>query len=153
MSEHARILIVDDDESIRKIFRTILEENGYRVDTAENGRKALWKINARFYNLVIVDIRLPDMDGTKLLGRIRDTCPKIRKIVITGYPSTYNAVEALNKGANAYIMKPFDVEKTLATIDKQLKEQEAEVKYSQEQVTQFIETRVRELEKQKVTTE
>jgi hypothetical protein len=50
-------------------------------------------------------------------------------------------------------MKPFDVEKTLATIDKQLKEQEAEVKYSQEQVTQFIETRVRELEKQKVTTE
>jgi DNA-binding NtrC family response regulator len=68
MSEHARILIVDDDESIRKIFRTILEENGYRVDTAENGRKALWKINARFYNLVIVDIRLPDMDGTKLLA-------------------------------------------------------------------------------------
>jgi DNA-binding NtrC family response regulator len=109
----------------------------------------MWKINARFYNLIMIDIRLPDMEGTKLLAKIKDTTPKMRKIIITGYPSTQNAVEALNKGANAYIMKPFDVEKTLATIDKQLKEQEAEVKYSQEQVTQFIETRVRELEKQK----
>jgi two-component system response regulator PilR (NtrC family) len=149
MGEQRRILIVDDDESIRKVLKTILEEKGYGVDTAENGKKAMWKINARFYNLIMIDIRLPDMEGTKLLAKIKDTTPKMRKIIITGYPSTQNAVEALNKGANAYIMKPFDVEKTLATIDKQLKEQEAEVKYSQEQVTQFIETRVRELEKQK----
>jgi DNA-binding NtrC family response regulator len=151
MGEQPRILIVDDDESIRKVLKTILEENGYTVDTAENGKKALWKTSVKFYNLALIDIRLPDMEGTKLLARIKDTTPRMRKIVITGYPSVQNAVEALNKGADAYIMKPFDMEKILKTIGEQLKKQEMEKKYSQEKVTEFIETRVKELEEQKTT--
>jgi len=151
MGEKPRILIVDDDESIRKVLKTILEENGYTVDTAENGKTAIWKTNTKFYNLALIDIRLPDTEGTKLLARIKDTMPKMRKIIITGYPSVQNAVEALNKGADAYIMKPFDMEKILKTIGEQLKKQEMEKKYSQEKVTEFIETRVKELEEQKTT--
>jgi len=80
---------------------------------------------------------------------MRDTTPKMRKVIITGYPSLENAVEALNRGAHAYIMKPFNMEKVLATIKEQLKKQEKEKKYSQEKVTEFIATRVKELETEK----
>jgi len=87
MAESARILVVDDDESIRKVLATILEENGYIVDTAENGKEAIEKSNTKFYNLALIDIRLPDMEGTKLLTTIRETTPKMVKIIVTGYPS------------------------------------------------------------------
>jgi DNA-binding NtrC family response regulator len=75
--------------------------------------------------------------------------PKMRKIIITGYPSLQNAIEALNRGADAYILKPFDMGKVLGTIKDQLKKQEEEKRYSHEKVTEFIETRVKELEKEK----
>jgi len=152
MGELARILVVDDDESIRKVLATILEEEGYAVDTAENGKEAIKKSNEKLYNLALIDIRLPDIEGIELLTRMKPTTPKMRKIIITGYPSLQNAVEALNKGADAYIMKPFDMEKILLTIKEQLKKQNEEKKYSQEKVTEFIETRVKELEEEKTTT-
>jgi DNA-binding NtrC family response regulator len=147
MGEHARILVVDDDESIRKVLATILEEEGYTVDTAKNGKEAVTKSRKNVHNLALIDIRLPDIEGTKLLAKLKDTTPKMRKIIITGYPSIQNAIEALNKGADAYILKPFDLDRVLATIKEQLKEQREEKKYSQEKVTEFIETRVKELEK------
>jgi ActR/RegA family two-component response regulator len=89
------------------------------------------------------------MEGMKLLTKMRDAMPKMRKIIITGYPSVQNAIEAVNKGADAYILKPFDMDKVLATIREQLKKQKAEKKYSQEKVMEFIETRVKELEEEK----
>jgi len=153
MGELARILIVDDDESIRKVLATILEDKGYATDTAKNGKEAIKKSSEKLYNLALIDIRLPDMEGIELLTKIKDTIPKMRKIIITGYPSLQNAVEALNKGADAYIMKPFDMDKVLKTIKEQLKKQEQEKKYSQEKVKEFIETRVKELEKEKTITE
>jgi len=149
MGERARILVVDDDESIRKVLATILDEEGYAVDVADSGKQAIDKSNEEFYNLALVDIRLPDMEGTELLTKMKDTTPKMRKIIITGYPSLQNAVEALNKGADAYIMKPFDMDKVLSTIREQLKKQEEEKEYSQGKVTEFIETRVKELEEEK----
>jgi len=85
------------------------------------------------------------MEGIELLTQMRETTPRIRKVIITGYPTLQNAVEAVNRGADAYIMKPFDMDKVLATIKEQLKKQEEEKKYSQEKVAEFIETRVREL--------
>jgi DNA-binding NtrC family response regulator len=90
--------------------------------------------------LALIDVKLPDMEGIKLLKRIKDTVPKMRKIIITGYPSIQNAIEAVNQGADAYIVKPFDMDKVLATIKEQLKKQKEEKKYSQEKVTEFIET-------------
>ncbi|MGQ9624305.1 MAG: response regulator [Candidatus Bathycorpusculaceae bacterium] len=152
MGESARILVVDDDESIRKILKAILEEEGYIVDTAKNGKESIRKTNEKFYNLALIDIRLSDMEGTELLTKIKDTLPKMRKIIITGYPSLQNAIEALNKGADAYVLKPFDMNKVLKTIKKQLKKQEEERRYSQEKVTEFIETRVKELWEEKAAT-
>ena len=101
MGKHARILIVDDDESIGKVLATILEDEGYTVDIAENGEKAIKKSEEEFYNLALIDIRLPDMEGIELLTKVRDTTPKMRKIIITGYPSIQNAIEAVNRGADA----------------------------------------------------
>jgi len=150
MGERARIIVVDDDEGIRKVLKTILEEEGYVVDTAENGKEAIKKSNAKFYNLALIDIRLPDMEGTKLLSAIKETTPKMVKIIITGYPSLQNAIEAVNKDADAYILKPFDMGKVLNKIREHLKKQKEAKKYSQEKVTEFIETRVKELEEEKI---
>ena len=97
----------------------------------------------------MIDIRLPDMEGIELLTRMKDTTPKMRKIIITGYPSIQNAIEAVNRGADAYLVKPFDMDKVLATIKEQLKLQEEEKRYSQEKVTEYIQTRIRELEEEK----
>ena len=149
MDERARILIVDDDESIRTVLATILEEEKYKVDTAQNGEEAIEKTKTQFYNLALIDIRLPDMEGTELLTRMKETIPKMRKIIVTGYPSLQNAIEAVNKGADAYVMKPFDVAKVLKTIKEQLARREQEKSFSQDKVAEFIETRVKEIEAEK----
>jgi len=149
MGEHARILIVDDDESIRKTLANILEEKGYIVNTAENGKEAIKKSRAKFYNLALIDIRLPDMEGTKLLTAMREATPRMVKIIITGYPSLQNAIEAVNKGADAYVVKPFNMDSVLNTIKEHLKKQQEAQKYSEEKVAEFIETRVKELEEEK----
>lgn len=149
MDSDARILVVDDDENIRKVLMAILEDKGYNIEAVGTAREAIKRTEKKFYNLALIDIRLPDMEGIDLLTKIRDTTPRMRKIIITGYPTLQNAVDAVNKGADAYIMKPFDVEKVLSTINEQLRKQEQENKYSQDKVAEFIETRVRELDLEK----
>ena len=151
MDSDAKILIVDDDENIRKVLNAILEDQGYNIDSAGTAREAIKKAEKNYYNLALIDIRLPDMEGIELLTRIKDTTPRMRKIIITGYPTLQNAVDAVNKGADAYIMKPFDVEGVLGTISEQLRKQEQEKKYTQDKVAEFIETRVRELDFEKET--
>ena len=146
MHKEARILIVDDDENIRKVLVAILEDEGYSVDSVGTASKGIEATKRKFYNIALIDIRLPDMEGTDLLTQIKETTPKMRKIIITGYPTLQNAIEAVNRRADAYIMKPFDVKKVLETIKDQLKKQEEERKYSQDKVAEFIETRVKELE-------
>jgi DNA-binding NtrC family response regulator len=145
MDKIVRILIVDDDENIRKVLLAILEDKGYTVEPAGTAREAVEKSKRKFYNLALIDIRLPDMEGIELLTKMRDTTPKMRKVIITGYPTLQNAVDAVNKGADAYIVKPFDVEKVLSTIDHQLRKQQEEKKYSQDKVAEFIEARVKEM--------
>jgi two-component system response regulator ResD len=142
----ARILVIDDDESIRKSISTALKGAEYVVDTAENGKEAIEKSSANFYNLILVDIRLPDMEGTELLTAIKETNPKMIKIVLTGYPSLQNAVEAVNKGADGYKIKPVATEELLKTIKEHLRIQQEERRYSEEKVLQFVKTRVKQLE-------
>ena len=146
MGEPARILVIDDDENIRKVLATILEDEGYIVETAETAKKGIEKSEKAFYNLALIDVRLPDMEGIELLSKLRNTKPKMRKIIVTGYPTLQNAVAAVNKGADAYVMKPFEVEKILQTIREQLKKQQEEKSYSEEKVVEFIETRIKALE-------
>ena len=140
-----RILVVDDDKNILETLRVALEANGYVVDTALNGQEAIQKSEATFFNLALLDIKLPDMKGTELLTKLEDATPRMRKVVITGYPSFQNAVDALNKNADAYLMKPVDMEKLLNIVRVQLEMQAEDRKYSEAKVTEFIETRVKEI--------
>lgn len=145
MTEPARILVIDDDDSVRKVLKVALEGEGYKVDTAESGAQAIEKSQLGVYNMALIDIRLPDMEGTKLLSELKETTPKMRKIIVTGYPSMQNAIEAVKRGANDFVVKPFKMESVLETIKKHLDEQQKERKYSEEKVREFIETRAGEM--------
>ena len=153
MSRKARILVVDDDENIRKVVIAILEDEGYTVESVGTAKEAIEKTKRKFYNIALIDIRLPDMEGIELLTKIRETTPRMRKVIVTGYPTLQNAVEAVNKGADAYIVKPFDVKKVLKTIEDQLNKQQAEKQYSQDRVAEFIQARVKELDMEKEVTQ
>jgi len=149
MGGNARILVVDDDESIRKTLSTILEDEGYIVDTAENGKEAVDKSKAKFYNLALIDIRLPDMEGTKLISLMRETTPRMVKIIFTGYPSLQNAIEAVNKGADAYVLKPIDIDSFLNTIKEHLEKQMNTKRYDEEKFAEFVEMRAKEREEER----
>jgi len=86
------------------------------------------------------------MEGTKLLTTMHQTLPKMIKIMITGYPSLENAVEALNQGADAYIIKPVKPDKLLALIEEKLQKQRQAEKITEEKVTEWIKTRAKKLE-------
>lgn len=147
MSERARILVIDDDEDVRKVLATALRRRGFVVDTAKDGREAIEKSGSTFYNLALVDIRLPDMEGTRLLSETKRTTPKMVHIILTGYPTLQNAVEAVNKGADGYLVKPVNMEQLLTSVEEHLKKQQEARRYSEEKVVEYIETRAKELEK------
>ncbi len=142
MNKHVKILVVDDDERIRNTMKKILENKGYCIDLAATGDVAIEKTKKTAYNIALIDIRLPDIEGVELLKLIKDTVPKTRKIMITGYPSTQNAIAALNKNADAYLIKPINPEKILDIIKEQLELQENERKIGKQRICEFIETRL-----------
>jgi len=141
-----KILIVEDDENIRKTLKNILEQSGYETDDAKTGLEAEQKAKAKFYNLALLDIKLPDMEGTQLLAKLHETTPKMVKIMVTGYPSLENAMEALNQGAAAYVTKPVKPAKLLALIEEKLEAQNQAEKMTENKVTDWIKTRARQLE-------
>lgn len=119
----ARILIVDDDESSRRSLSLILGKNGYEVETAGTGREALEKAQQIFFNLTLLDIRLPDVEGTKLLAPLKEVHPGLAVIMITGYATVETAVQALTDGASAYVTKPLNMDEVLATVERLLEKQ------------------------------
>jgi two-component system cell cycle response regulator len=121
--EKAKILVIDDDEGIRKVIAEALKTEGYAVDTAGNGKDAIEKSQTQAYNLALIDIRLPDMDGTQLLTSLKEPVLGMIKIILTGYPTLQTAVDAVNKGAESYLIKPFNMDDLLRTIHETLKKQ------------------------------
>jgi DNA-binding NtrC family response regulator len=153
MSESSRILVIDDEESIRRTILVTLERAGYKVDTAENGKQAIEKAAAKFYNLALIDIRLPDMEGTELLTALTETTPKMVKIILTGYPTLENAVKAINKGVDAYLIKPVNSDAMLKLVKEHLDKQKQEKEYGQQRLAQIVETRLKELETKELDTQ
>ena len=145
MSGQARILLVDDDCDIIETLKIVLEDNGYAVDTASTGKDAIAKSNANFYNLAIVDWRLPDMEGTALLKLFKETTPKMMKIMLTGFPSIRNAIDAVNAQADAFLEKPIGPEKLFAKISDLLSQQENVTNFDEQKVAEFIHTKASEL--------
>ena len=120
------ILVVDDDVDVRKSLSSILSKEGYSVETVENGKQATRISEKSRFDIALIDVKLPDMEGTELLHRLKENQPHMIKIVITGFPTLENAMETVNEGADGYILKPFDTEKLLEMIKKNLKRETAE---------------------------
>lgn len=119
------ILVVDDDKSILRTFTRILQKSGYEIDTAETGIEAMEKTENRHYDLALVDIRLPDIDGTDLLAKLKKPLQHTVKIMITGFPSLETGVKALDEGADAYLVKPVKPQELLVLLEEKLKNHEA----------------------------
>jgi DNA-binding response OmpR family regulator len=117
LSNKKRVLLVDDDITILRTLKKILEKEGYAVETAETGSDALKKIKKRSFNVCLVDVKLPDMDGTDLLLKIDS--PTV-KIIITGYSSEEIGIKAADYGADDYLIKPVKAEELINTVRSRL---------------------------------
>lgn len=120
------ILVVDDEAEVRKTLSRILSQEGYSVETAETGKQAIKACQKSNFDVALIDIKLPDMEGTQLLNWIKEKQPHTVKIVITGFPTLENAMETVNEGADGYILKPLDMQKLLEMIQKHLNKETAE---------------------------
>ncbi|MEY2904549.1 MAG: hypothetical protein RJA52_565 [Bacteroidota bacterium] len=112
----AKILIVDDEKSIRKTLREILEYEKYEVEEAEDGMDGLVKVQKTFYDVILLDIKMPKLDGMEALERINSISPESSVIMISGHGTIDTAVEAVKMGAFDFISKPPDLNRLLITI-------------------------------------
>ena len=115
-----KILLVDDDLSMREFLGLMLGAEGYPVDAAASGKQALQMLDQNFYDLVLCDIRLGDISGIDVLKKAKSTYPESVVIMISAYATAENAVEAMNEGAYDYLPKPFDNDELKQTISKAL---------------------------------
>jgi DNA-binding response OmpR family regulator len=137
------ILVVDDDESICKTLSSILQEEGYRTATATTAKEAIEKTRTEFFNIALLDIKLPDGEGTQLLSQLQEISPETMKIMVTGYPSLANAIEALNFGAASYIMKPVDPAELLRIIRDKIAIQQQAEKITREKLVKWTNSQTR----------
>ena len=145
-AQKQKILIVEDDKNIRETIQSILQQSGYETDVAETGQEAEQKIKEKFYNLALLDIKLPDIEGTQLLTKVHESTPNTVKIMVTGYPSLENSIEALNFGADAYVTKPVKPAKLLNLIKEKLEKQVQNDQMTESKVTDWIKNRARQLD-------
>jgi two-component system response regulator HydG len=144
-NKKARIIVVDDDSNICSTMSLYLRLKGYDVDIANTGKEAVEKSQTGIYDVALLDIRLPDIEGTKLLAALRQTTPKMIKIMVTGFPTLDNAVQSLKLGADDYVMKPVDPEELVQMIQKKLDERKETQVMTEDKIRGFIETRTTKL--------
>jgi two-component system response regulator PilR (NtrC family) len=117
------ILIVDDEQSYRQLLSLVFQGDGHEIRTATNGREALEKITDQPADLIISDVRMPDMDGIELLSEVRQTAPDVGVVLMTAFASVDTARDAFKLGADDFIQKPFDVEELRLIVRKTLEKQ------------------------------
>lgn len=122
------ILIIDNDKDICSVLERNLATEGYRTATAFNGFDGISKLKRDKYDLVILDLKLPDIYGTEVLKEIRSFNKSVAIVVLTGYPTIETAVETLKNHASDYIRKPFEVRHLKSVIQKELLRKSAQEK-------------------------
>jgi two-component system alkaline phosphatase synthesis response regulator PhoP len=143
MSIQKRILIVDDEESIRAVIAEGLHMYGYYTQTAENPDVALAQLQTESFDLALVDLKMPgSMNGLQLLAEMRRRCPQMRTIVLTGYATLDSAIVALREGASDYIRKPAEIQEILTGVQRALAEKtkSAPSEKSADDPTRFLQT-------------
>ena len=120
----ANILVVDDEQTIRDALKMVLEEEGYQTQAAADGKEALNLISKNDFDIVITDLKMPEIDGMSLTRQCQQLCPQTSIIIITAHGSLESAIEALRIGAYDYILKPFDFDDVLYKIKRLIKQKE-----------------------------
>lgn len=110
------ILIVDDRFADRETLKAILEERGYSVVTASSGAEALARVKEKRFDIIFLDVRLPDIDGAQLFEQVKAIDPKVAVIMMTGYSEEESVKRAISQGAYTCIYKPFNIDKILALV-------------------------------------
>lgn len=123
MDEKGSILIVDDDESTCRMLALFFGKKGYETETARTGREALEKAQGRFFNVTLLDIRPPDMEGVEIIGSLKEMHPDMVIIMVTAYASLETAIRSLNDGASAYLTKPLNMDRVLTVVTESIKKQ------------------------------
>jgi len=132
MDDNYRILVVDDELLIRDLLYDFFTSQGWDIVVAEGGQKAIDYLKNQHFDIVLTDLKMPDIDGMDLTGRIRNLYGDLPVIIMTGYPSLDSAVEALRFKVDDYIIKPFNVNQLFKTVKKvvELKRQGADTRAS-----------------------
>jgi DNA-binding NtrC family response regulator len=114
----ARILLIDDDRLLREVVSEYLTSHEYEVDLAESGEEAMNLFEAGKYQLALIDLVMPGMNGLEVMEKIMNADSKIYCIIMTGYPTIDSAYKAMVEGVSDYIIKPFQLSEMLETIQK-----------------------------------
>jgi DNA-binding response OmpR family regulator len=122
MERKKKVLVVDDDVSILNVFKRILSSKGYAVDTAATAGEALKKAESNRYDVMLLDICLPDMEGTDLLQKLPQNSSEMVKIIVTGHSDEEHGIKASDLGADDYLVKPVKPEELLSTIKERLED-------------------------------
>ena len=119
-SELGSVLVVDDEDALRSVLSTELISEGYTVDTAPDGDDAITILQQKTFDLVLLDIKMPRVDGFEVLRFIKQRYPTTKVIMLTGFADLKNAIESKKLGAEDFVSKPYDLVDLLTTIERVL---------------------------------
>ncbi len=120
MAEKNSILVVDDEDALRTVLSSELESEGYVVATAGDGDEAISVLQGKLFDLVLLDIKMPRVDGFEVLRFIKERYPATKVIMLTGFADLKNAIESKKLGAEDFVSKPYDLVDLLTTIERVL---------------------------------
>lgn len=126
-----RVLVVDDEENVRFTTAAILEQEGYIVETADDGRAALEKVARGHYDLVLTDLRMEDMDGIAMLHELQTKYPNLVTVVLTGYASIETSIDALRQGVYDYLVKPCAIDDLKHTVRRALEHRDQRMRITE----------------------
>jgi DNA-binding NtrC family response regulator len=115
-----RILVVDDEEALRIVLSAELEGEGYQVNNAADGQEAINILKRQEFDLILLDIKMPNVDGFEVLKFVKERLPKTKVIMLTGFADLKNAIESKKLGAEDFISKPYDLVDLLTTVERVL---------------------------------
>ncbi|MEK6766738.1 MAG: response regulator, partial [Planctomycetota bacterium] len=121
--ENPKILIIDDERDICTSLKYVLSTKGYIVDVARTAGKGVEKIKKNHFNLVLLDMRLPDYDGIKVLEKIKEISPDTEVVILTAYADIKSVIEAMEKNAFSYLPKPFEIPHLISILEKAYEKQ------------------------------
>ncbi|HLF20348.1 MAG TPA: response regulator [Bacteroidota bacterium] len=120
MAVKNKILVVDDEDALRTVLSAELEGEGYQVATAADGQEAINILGSSSYDLILLDIKMPNVDGFEVLKFVKENHPKTKVIMLTGFADLKNAIESKKLGAEDFVSKPYDLVDLLTTVERVL---------------------------------